>query len=209
MWVPVVLGVIVMLVGWAFVTHLQRQQRQRRIEQFRFPDAIVNKVSQAYPHLGEGEVSRVMDGLRDYFLVCNLAGRRMVAMPSQAVDLAWHEFILHTRLYQLFCRRSLGRFLHHMPAEAMRSPTQAQEGIKRAWRVSCLREGINPQSPSRLPLLFALDDELNIPDGFRYSLDCKRGKGDGYCAGHIGCSSGCGGGCTGDSGCSGGCGGGD
>ncbi len=49
--------------------------------------------------------------------------KRMVAMPSQVVDVAWHELILHTRLYQHVCRKGLGRFLHHTPAQAMRSPT--------------------------------------------------------------------------------------
>ncbi|BFM04937.1 hypothetical protein R50071_01410 [Halioxenophilus aromaticivorans] len=41
----------------------------------------------------------------------------------------------------------------------------AQEDIRVAWRLSCMREGIDPQSPSALPTLFALDSDLNIPDG--------------------------------------------
>ncbi|SPZ13115.1 Uncharacterized conserved protein [Pseudomonas aeruginosa] len=53
----------------------------------------------------------------------------------QVVDVAWHELILHTRLYQHVCRKGLGRFLHHTPAQAMRSPRQAQEGIQRAWKL--------------------------------------------------------------------------
>ena len=157
----------------------------------------------------DAEVMRVIQGLREYFHLCNSAGRRMVSMPSQVVDVAWHEFILFTRKYEYFCGKALGRFLHHTPAEAMRSTTSAQAGIKTAWRLSCLREGMQPRTAHRLPLLFAIDAQLNIADGFRYSLDCKRSPGDDYCAGHIGCSSGCGGGCGGDSsGGDGGCGGG-
>jgi hypothetical protein len=57
-----------------------------------------------------------------------------------------------------------------------------------------------------LPLLFVLDSELNIPDGFHYSLICQARDASGYCAGHIGCGSGCGSssGCSsgGGSGCS-------
>lgn len=104
--------------------------------------------------------------------------------------------------------RALGRFLHHTPAEAMESPTAAQAGIKTAWKISCFREKIQPKSASKLPLLFAMDAALKIPDGFKYSLDCSKPGSHGYCAGHIGCGSGCGG-CSGDSsGCSGGgCGG--
>ncbi len=102
----------------------------------------------------------MLQGLREYFLLCHRAGQRMVAMPSQAVDVVWHEFILFTRAYQGFCRRALGRFLHHVPAEAMRTPTDAQDGIKRAWRLACHREGLDPKTPERLPLIFALDAML-------------------------------------------------
>jgi len=134
-----------------------------------------------------------MSALRDYFHLCGLAGKRMVSMPSQVVDDAWHEFILFTRAYGTFCSRAFGRFLHHTPAEAMRTPTQAQEGIRRAWRLACAKEGIGPRAPHRLPLLFAIDTLLNIEGGFNYALDCRGNKSQGsdFCGSHIGCASGC------------------
>ncbi len=136
---------------------------------------------------------------------------------SQVADDAWHAFILHTRVYQDFCNKAFGRFLHHTPAEAMRTPTLATEGIRRAWRLACALEKINPEQPSRLPRLFALDGALSIPNGFRYDTRCRPGSGS-YCASDIGCGSGCGGGsvsdstgagCGGDGDGGGGCGGGD
>ena len=201
------------------------QSRQKLIDSYRFPERVSKKVQEQYPDLSSAEVAQVIRGLRDYFSVCNLAGKRMVSMPSQAVDVAWHEFILFTRQYEQFCKKALGRFLHHTPAEAMKGPTIAQQGIKTAWKISCFREHINPKTPTRLPFLFAIDKILKIPDGFHYSLNCQSRSGSavgvgcgGYCASHIGCSSGCSGGCSGgffdgdsdgDSGCGGGCGGGD
>lgn len=180
------------------------QSRSGRVSQYVFPPGIQKKLLQAYPHLTDAQAAVVMNGLREYFQISLEANRRMVSMPSKAVDTAWHEFILHTKNYQQFCREALGRFLHHTPAEAMHTPTMAQEGIKRAWRLSCKREGIDPASPARLPLLFAIDSLLNIPDGYRYSLNCQPGLGAEYCASHIGCGGGCGGssgtdGCGGDS----------
>ena len=75
---------------------------------------------------------------------------------------------------------------------------------KRAWRLSCARHSIDPTRPAELPLLFSIDKELNIADGFFYSKNCKLGsyggRGNDYCAAHIGCTSGC-------SGSTGGCGG--
>lgn len=204
--------VVVILVGVAgtitWLTWLGKS-RARFIEHYAFPDAIAEKIRKRYPHLSNADLHRVNRGLREYFHVCRLGGRRQIAMPSQVIDAAWHEFILYTRTYGYFCSRALGRFLHHTPAEAMRGPRDAQEGIKRAWRLACLRERIDPKAPSRLPLLFAIDAELSIPDGFKYALNCVPGRNE-YCATHIGCGGGCSGGhgCGTDGGCSGGCGGG-
>jgi hypothetical protein len=192
--------------AWRLGRRYSRSQRTRLIDSYRFPATIRHKVVSQYPHLSEADSRRVMAGLREYFHLCHGADGRMVAMPSQAVDLAWHEFILFTRQYQTFCHRALGRFVHHTPAEAMRSATSAQQGIKTAWRLSCKREQIKVHAPQRLPLLFALDSDLNIPDGFRYSLNCQTRDASGYCASHIGCGSGCSSGsssgCAGGSGCS-------
>lgn len=204
-----------------------RQRRDSYIAAFPYRRMLDQRLAARRPELSEAQRSEVFAALLDYFAICNKAGRRMVAMPSQAVDDAWHEFILFTRQYRRFCDRAFGRFLHHTPAEAMASPTVAQEGIKRAWRLACAREAIDPKAPSRLPLLFAIDASLGIADGFRYRLDCMAaGKaasgttGGDFCASHIGCSSGCSGDSgssdgsgdssgDGGSGCGGGCGGGD
>lgn len=201
---------IVCLAVYGIVRKARVLKRENLIDSFEFPASIAQKVQDKYPHLKTAEVDMVMDGLREYFHICNIAGRKMVSMPSQVVDVAWHEFILFTRLYQNFCTRCFGRFLHHTPAEAMKSPTDAQKGIKTAWRIACFRENIQPKSPNKLPLLFALDAKLNIPDGFKYAVDCTKAGNQPYCGSHIGCSTGCAGSCSGDSsGCSSGCGGGD
>lgn len=216
------LGIAILLALIVGMVVLWRRARRKHGEQFidsyPYQQFLDKRLAQKRPELTPAQRELVFDGLKDYFHLCNIAGRQMVAMPSQVVDDAWHEFILFTRQYQSYCQQALGRFLHHTPAEAMASPTIAQDGIKRAWRLACHRETIDPKAPSRLPLLFAIDGLLGISNGFKYQLDCMAaGKADsGYCASHIGCSSGCSGdsggtsdsGSDGGSGCSGGCGGG-
>lgn len=200
----VVLLVIVMI-AWTYSIKQNRTHAKREafIEGYQFPQTLQAKVLERYPHLKKVDADHVIRGLRQYFQICSISGKRMVSMPSQVVDVAWHEFILFTRDYQRFCQTALGRFLHHTPAEAMSTPTHAQKGIKTAWQASCFRENIQPTNPERLPMLFAIDAKLKIPDGFAYSLNCLRSPDHKYCASHIGCGSGCGG----DSGCTGGCGG--
>ena len=212
-----IIASIVIFIVYTLYTKTDAKKRESYLESYKFPQRLSETLLRTYPHLSSSDVELVIRGLREYFYVCNIAGKRMVAMPSQAVDVVWHEFILFTREYDSFCQKGLGRFLHHTPAEAMKSKNVAQEGIKTAWRISCHRENINVKSPSKLPLLFALDAMLAIEDGFFYSLNCSAKDASGYCAGDIGC----GGGCAGDSGgtsdsssssdggsgCGGGCGG--
>lgn len=194
---------IALLAALAIIGAISRARRAHAIRTLPFPPGLRTKLASRFRDYTPLQLEEVLRGLRDWFHVVDRAKRRFVAMPSRSVDEAWHEFILFTQAYGVFCRRTLGRFLHHVPAEAMRTQTQAQEGLRRTWRLACAIEGIDPRKPKRLPRLFALDGALAIPAGFIYALDCGatgRNAGDApYCASHIGCASGCGGSSSGDS----------
>lgn len=213
----IVVIVLLALMAFVFWRNWSRQRRAAYLDRFPLQRMLDKRLAARRPELSAEQREQVFVALNDYFHLCRQAGRRMVSMPSQAVDDAWHEFILFTRQYDKFCSHAFGRFLHHTPAEAMSTPTQASDGLKRAWRLACAREKIDPKAPERLPRLFALDATLGIAGGFVYRLDCLAASGGAsgsdYCASHIGCSSGC----SGDSGSSdsadgggdgGGCGGG-
>jgi hypothetical protein len=188
----VVVGFITWLVFYFYNRH---KKRIIFIESYEFPTSIKQGVNITYPHLDDEQIELVMDTLRSFFLISYKAKLKPVSMPSQVVDVAWHQFILFTKNYEAFCKKGVGRFVHHTPTEAMKSKTTAQSGIKRAWRLACNLESINPKLPSRLPMLFAIDKKLKIEDGFFYSKNCKDRSSphykDEYCASHIGCSSGC------------------
>jgi hypothetical protein len=183
------------------LTQVKSRNRLKFIQSYEFSEALRTKFRASRSSLDTDQQEMVFTALQDYFYLCNQAGRSMVSMPSQIVDDAWHEFILFTKDYDDFCSNAFGRFLHHTPAEAMETPLQAQDGIKRSWRLACRKEGINPNQPDRLPPIFAIDGLLNIENGFTYSLDCSAdlSKDDNaatgvhptYCATHIGCGSGC------------------
>lgn len=143
---------ITLLAGAAFVGgYLYRRgldrRRYRFIQQFRLPPRVAQAVRERYPQLSEEQVQRVLGGLREYLLLCRAAGKQMVAMPSQVVDVAWHELILHTRLYQHVCRKGLGRFLHHTPAQAMRSPDRPRKAFNApgSWLVAA--KASTPRTP--------------------------------------------------------------
>ena len=194
--------------------------RRQFLEQFVLPDAVFGRFRQKHPTLNGEQEALVLAGLMQYFQICQRARGRFVAMPSQVVDDLWHDFILFTRHYRNFSTRAFGRFLHHTPVEAMSSPNLATAGIRRTWFHACRIEGIDPKQPDRLPLLFALDAQLGIANGFFYTLNCAStatSSSNTFCASSIGCG-GSASGCAGDtggndgdggSGCGGGCGGGD
>lgn len=177
------------------LSNRRREARASFIDRYTFPPGVRDKLHRKYPHLTPSQLDLVFDALREYFHLHRTSGRQMLAMPSQVADVAWHEFILFTRHYQIFCEKALGRFLHHTPAEAMRAPTIATDGIRRTWRAACKRDAVDPKNAPLLPLLFAIDARLEIPDGFRYQLDCSKANAyrgsDGsapiiYCGSHIG-----------------------
>jgi hypothetical protein len=201
--------------------------RAEFIRQYRFPQGLFEKLQKKRPGLSLKDCQLVALGLRRFFLTYLKGKRSPVSMPSQIVDDLWHEFILYTKLYENFCGRAFGRFMHHTPAIAMGTVTDPDAGMRRCWWHACREESINPRKPTRLPLLFAMDAKLNIEDGFLYALDCDRvarkttGDKPIYCGGDFALMRDRGGGCGGGSGCnssdsscsgggcSGGCGGGD
>ena len=192
---------IVAIILLAYFWKKEQQKKQLRfIENYKFSPVLIKRVKAQHDYLSDADMVQVVKATRDYFYICNQAKGKMVAMPSEIVDVFWHEFLLFTREYQQFCQKGIGRFLHHTPTEAMKTPTSAQEGIKRAWRLACAKESIYPKSPIKLPLLFAIDKKLKIKGGFSYQLNCKGNPSSshssscgGYCATDIGCTSGCGG----------------
>lgn len=201
----------------------QRQLALRReayIRAFVLPKGLFERLRQRHPNLTTKECQLVSHGLRQFFLAHLKSGRKYVSMPSQVADDLWHELILYTKNYQSFCQKAFGRFLHHTPAVVLSQSQRGNEGIRRCWRYVCLEENINPRQPTRLPLLFALDSKLNIPNGFRYVTNCdgvqKEGSKDAtatYCGAELS-SSGADGGADGldsgsDSGGDGDAGGGD
>jgi hypothetical protein len=146
------------------------------IRSYQFPSGIFAKLQFGRTELTLKDCQLVAQGLRQFFLAHLKSGGKFVAMPSQVAAELWRELTLHTQDYEAFCSRAFGRFLHHTPAIALGASRQDNAGLRRTWRYTCLDENIDPRNPLRLPLLFALDAKLNIPNGFRYAPKRKRSQ---------------------------------
>ena len=185
-------ALVVSLVACLLLSVWVRWQREQLMREAPLPQFLKRKLREAYPHLSAKDCDLVERGLRQFFLACLRSQRKFVAMPSRAVDAMWHEFILHTKAYGDWCAVALGHFLHHTPAETLGPKASTNDGLRRAWYWACRDEAIAPRTPTRLPLLFALDAKLAIPNGFVYAADCgqhfqRRNDGNGGDGGAVHC----------------------
>jgi hypothetical protein len=123
---------------------------------------------------------------------------KLAAMPSKLVDRCWHAFICETREYQRFCKSVFGSFLHHESSvnksfplvyisadgihngKTSKSATEVQQEIDfknqlsaariYRWSLAICGEKSNSEVV-QIPLLFSIDREFNIKDGYFYSPD--------------------------------------
>lgn len=166
-------GVITMgalFFGWINWVVARDHKREQHIRSYVFATHLLDQVRQAYPHLALKDEHLVARALREFFLIHLRTQPLMIGMPSKAVDALWHAFILDSREYHVFCRKAFGQYFHHVPVARMGRDPGADNALRRTWYEACREENINPRRPTRKPLLFAIDEKLNVPDGQRYAL---------------------------------------
>lgn len=163
--------IILMLVFFDIYKEKRNIKKKKYIDNYQFPKEINEMLVNVYPDLTENDTDLIIEGLKEYFKLYVIANRRTIVMPSRLIDRAWHEFILSTQEYQLFCHNAFEVFLHHAPVKSLQVNTNIDD-LKIVWKLACQCESINPMDPEKLPLIFSLDAKFNIEDGFKYSLEC-------------------------------------
>ncbi len=177
--VALILATMAVLLALASPARARQVRRAAFIDRYTYPAGLRHRLRSRYPQLSDAQVETVMMALTRWFELARRAGGRPLSMPSQAVDAAWHEFILFTRNYRDYCRRALGA----LPAPHAGGGDAYAD--RRAGRhPPCLAtvvraEGIDPRQPARLPLLFALDPEVahNLTAGGAEDRAGARGAG--------------------------------
>ena len=208
--IAIALLLVCVVIGVGYLKRTRRLKREEFIRSYVFPSSTLAVLAKSHPHIDENDQLRVAEALREFFLVRLRVGDRLIGMPSRVVDDLWHEFILDTREYERFCKLAFGGFFHHVPATANPPGKRMDAALRATWRYACLAEGIYSPSPTRLPLLFAIDSELQIENGqsfINWLFSARRGKNAGDGGSACGGGDSHGGGCGGHGGCGGGCGG--
>jgi hypothetical protein len=156
-----------------FGTRIRAARRQEFVATYKLPGGIGRELR---GELGDAaDLGIAFRGLHQWLRIHVAAPRTMLTMPSKAVDLLWHEFILHTTEYEEFCQHAYGRTLHHVPETSMNAETHDtlnDEAMGRTYAMACADGGIRLPLMVGLPVLFQVDTELAVPNGQQWSLDC-------------------------------------
>lgn len=123
-----------------------------------------------------------------------------IAMPSKLVDVCWHSFICETMEYQTFCKSTFGGFLHHeskpntsfplvdicaddikngenktsLAKDQIQQAHDLKNQLSAAWIYQwalAIGESRSSSRPIEVPVLFSVDQELKIEDGYFYSSE--------------------------------------
>ena len=165
-----ILVIVVLAYNW--LTLLQDGIRVRFLQRYEFPRELLKELRKEYPKLRAKDFDLVAQALRQYFLAYKGCGYRLVAMPSRIVGDLWRLFSAEAARYGLFCQKAFGRYFPCTPAlDRIEKDSEGEERLKRTWRWCCLLEGIYRNSPTRLPLLFAIDKKMKVNGSISFQLE--------------------------------------
>jgi hypothetical protein len=110
----------------------------------------------------------IATGLKQWLRCCGAALRdgQVIGMPSQAVDEAWHGYILCTSRYAAFCETAYGQFLHHHPEGGGVELDDAGAQLARtvvAWTLVA--------EPGEQCVLWNLDEHVGVPSPWGVPAD--------------------------------------
>jgi len=92
-----------------------------------FVRRLEKRVQGHHPALTKAEWEWTWFELKRYFLMCGIM--RQVQMYGMRTDEIWHDMLVFTREYQLFCDRFCGTMIHHAPHGQTNRPSEDE----RAW----------------------------------------------------------------------------
>lgn len=122
------------------------------------PPKVIKNLKLAYPDLDDEAYQTIFNGLKQFFTLCKENKGKTILMPSESVDLIWHELILHTKYYHEFCNEFFGYYLHHTPTEENNeNKEKSEDQLLALWLLCCQNENLNPAAYNSLPCLFKAD----------------------------------------------------
>ena len=144
-----------------------KNKRYKYTENLNFPNSIDMALKKEFPNFTDENINLVKQGLKEYLKLYALSSRGKIILPSLVVNLALKEFF-KTVEYQDFIKNV---FKFYFTDVLMKNNNIIDNDLKVVWTLTCENENINPNKPDKLPLIFSIDSQLNIENGFRFTID--------------------------------------
>ena len=149
-----------------------RWQRERRSASAP-PQLAKRKLRERHPQLDGRDADLVERGFRQFFIACLRSERKFVAMPSRKPSTRSGTSSSCTRASTPSGELTLGRFLHHTPAEALGARAERQRRpaprlvLRAARRNRSIRARPSPAAPVRARPLSSDRRRLRLRDRLR------------------------------------------
>jgi hypothetical protein len=96
--------------------NIKRQKLSlKRAIDFEYEPVIRKLQNQGY---SKREARSIFEDLKRFLWLCAFYPTKSFA-PTPRIDIGWHALLEFTETYLSFCRDRLGRFVHHVPKEAL------------------------------------------------------------------------------------------
>lgn len=89
-----------------------KKKRLKEIGDYEFPEVVLKR-TQDELNINDKQLTLITVSLKDFFYAIK-AGYHM-DLTNKHVDVLWHNFILDTKSYRLFCDDYIGFFIEHIP----------------------------------------------------------------------------------------------
>ena len=162
----IIILLIMLVLIFSFISK-DKNKRYKYIENVYFPNSIDMTLKKEFPYLTDEDISLVKQGLKEYLKLYVLSRRGRIILPSVAINLAFIEFIKTTE-YVNFTKNV---FKFYFTDILMKNDNIIDNDLKIVWTLACENENINPNNPDKLPLIFSIDSQLSIENGFRFTID--------------------------------------
>lgn len=142
------------------------------IQTYKFPQQVLYNFREQYPNLSFIEEQKVIKSLKMFF-IAKTYSNKPILMTSKVADDLWHCFLKDYVNYVIFCKQAFGKILNHYPIDKLSAPKSIKDIVKFPDKIvesysTVKKAQINTSPENTIPLIFLLDYQLNILDGYQY-----------------------------------------
>lgn len=75
---------------------------------------IVQQIAEKEYRISKEEFALLLPEYQKFLVLAGTSAQG-ISMCSARIDLLWHAHLLHTKLYEMCCKKHFGKMLHHVP----------------------------------------------------------------------------------------------